>query len=182
MTRNRTGASGEQRDHRRVMYPSAMRDHGFGDTPNMTPMVDIMMCILIFFMASTAFLGPEWFMESAIPRQGAASAASAADPFALPPVRLTITLARAQTGEEEASEITVFSGLDDTFTPLDGFAERLGSVVKDAGSAGIDIVLEPDARVPYEDVVRAQDIAMQAGVNTVGIETRQLGQRQSEGG
>lgn len=172
MTRDAESATQVRRQRDAVMYRSAMREHGFADMPNMTPMVDIMMCILIFFMASTAFLGPEWFMESAIPRQGSASSSASADPFALPPVRLTITLARA---EANGTESTVFSGLDGDFAPLGSFEVRLAQVVTDAGIAGIDIVLMPDARVPYEDVVRAQDIAMRAGVTTVGIETKQMG-------
>jgi len=39
----------------------------------MTPMVDVVMVILIFFMASAAFLGAEWFLKAAIPsKRGAA--------------------------------------------------------------------------------------------------------------
>ena len=39
--------------------------------PNMTPMVDVVMVILIFFMASAAFVGEEWFLFAAIPVQAA---------------------------------------------------------------------------------------------------------------
>ena len=46
----------------------ALYDSHYG--PNMTPMVDVVMVILIFFMASTAFLGPEWFLKTHLPTVG----------------------------------------------------------------------------------------------------------------
>ena len=35
--------------------------------PSMTPMVDVVLVILIFFMASASFVGPEWFLRAALP-------------------------------------------------------------------------------------------------------------------
>ena len=41
--------------------------------PNMTPMVDVVMVILIFFMTWMSFVGAEWFLRTALPKQGAQS-------------------------------------------------------------------------------------------------------------
>lgn len=41
--------------------------------PNMTPMVDVVMVILVFFMASAAVLGPEWFVRSVLPVRSSAA-------------------------------------------------------------------------------------------------------------
>src|SRR4051812_37590647 len=66
--------------------------------PNMTPMVDVVMVILIFFMASTAFLGPEWFLKTHLP------AASAAPPSDAPePTRLRVTLTLGAEGHTHAA-------------------------------------------------------------------------------
>jgi len=59
--------------------------------PNMTPMVDVVLVILIFFMASTAFIGPEWFLRAALPSDQAADQGGA--DFSLPPARFEIVLA-----------------------------------------------------------------------------------------
>src|SRR5690348_11081756 len=55
--------SHSRRHHRRGALASWELHYG----PNMTPMVDVVMVILIFFMASTSVLGPEWFLKTALP-------------------------------------------------------------------------------------------------------------------
>lgn len=42
------------------------RTNRFG--PNMTPMVDVTLVILIFFMASATIAGHEWFLKADLPR------------------------------------------------------------------------------------------------------------------
>lgn len=37
--------------------------------PNMTPMVDVVLVILIFFMAATTIVGQEWFLRADLPEQ-----------------------------------------------------------------------------------------------------------------
>ena len=37
--------------------------------PNMTPMVDVVLVILIFFMAATTIVGQEWFLSADLPEQ-----------------------------------------------------------------------------------------------------------------
>ncbi|MCP2732564.1 biopolymer transporter ExbD, partial [Limnofasciculus baicalensis] len=46
---------------------NALAQHDLHYGPNMTPMVDVVMVILVFFMASAVFLGPEWYLKTAIP-------------------------------------------------------------------------------------------------------------------
>lgn len=43
-----------------------MRTNRFG--PNMTPMVDVTLVILIFFMASATIAGHEWFLKADLPQ------------------------------------------------------------------------------------------------------------------
>ena len=56
-----------RRAHRTRSRAGALAHWDLHYGPNMTPMVDVVMVILVFFMASTAVLGPEWFLRSALP-------------------------------------------------------------------------------------------------------------------
>jgi biopolymer transport protein ExbD len=131
--------------------------------PNMTPMVDVVLVILIFFMAGTTFLGQEWFLKSEFLKKGGA-AAKAADPLALPPVWLTIALDVDQsTGQTRAS------GLGAGATDLAGFAKRLADFAAGTETKQIVVVLSPSADVPYKDVVKAHEACAAAGIERVGI-------------
>lgn len=131
--------------------------------PNMTPMVDVVMVILIFFMATATFAGSEWFLRTALPKPGTERPPpeAAGDPLKLPPARFELSLTRA--GDRTAATIPGIAG--DTLADL---SQRLTSL---AGGAGDDIILviraAPD--VPYADVVRAHDAAAAAGIARVGL-------------
>lgn len=127
------------------------------------------MCILIFFMASTAFLGPEWFVTASLPREGASPPSAAASAFELPAPRFTLTLRSEPSPVETTRTTTLVDGLGRTGVTLDELSALLAERSRDAGHAGIELVLQPQPSVPYEDVVRARDLAEQAGITKVGI-------------
>lgn len=133
--------------------------------PNMTPMVDIVMVILIFFMARSALIGPEWFLRAALPRQTGAgtsgAAAAAPDPFELPPARFEIDL------RVDASGRTLVTGLGLAGAAPDDLAGPLGEL---AGVRDEAVVLiRPAAAVPYRDVVLVRDLCERAGIGSVGL-------------
>lgn len=130
--------------------------------PNMTPMVDVVMVILIFYMAATALIGPEWFLRTALPSVGSGAAAVPEDPFALPPARFDVRLSRDAEGR------TVADGLGATM-PLDELDAQLATLGRDAGSGGVLILVAPDDDVPYRDVVRVHDACTRAGITRVGL-------------
>lgn len=127
--------------------------------PNMTPMVDVVMVILIFFMASASVLGPEWFLKSALPR---AQAGPAVDP-AKPPVRLRIELRRAETGATLAS----IDGAEPI--ALSDVTGALAQRAAAADGAELVILVAPQDRVPYEEVVRLHELCFRAGIRKVGL-------------
>lgn len=133
--------------------------------PNMTPMVDVVMVILIFFMASATFAGAEWFLKAGIPKEGGAESskeAEGSDPLALPPARFEVmlvveggrTLARGQ-GVGEAD--------------MGSLPARLMELAKGVTTEEIVLIIRPEAGVPYADVIRAHDAAAQAGIKKVGV-------------
>jgi biopolymer transport protein ExbD len=138
-------------------------DMHFG--PSMTPMVDVVMVILIFFMTWMSFVGAEWFLRTALPKQGAQSdtGAAAADPFKLPPARFEFTLSRGPDGQ------TVVSGEGFPSEPLDTLPARLANLAKGGTADDIVLVIRSESAVPYGDVIKAHDAAAAAGIVKVGL-------------
>lgn len=143
---------------------SALHLHEMHFGPNMTPMVDVVMVILIFFMASASFAGGEWFLRTAIPREAKAATPpeSEGDPFALPPARFEITLSRD-------GGRTIASG--EGIRPVDiaDLPAQLAALARGAPAADIVLVIRSEGDVPYGDVIRAHDAAAAAGIPKVGL-------------
>lgn len=139
---------------------SALRqwEQRFG--PNMTPMVDIVMVILIFFMAGTALVGPEWVLRAAIPTEGRGGAA--ADPFELPPARFEV-------GLSVSGGATVVNGLGLAGAPLDQAEAAIAALGADSAGANLIVTLRPAPDVPYRDVVRLHDACERAGITRVAL-------------
>lgn len=130
----------------------------------MIPMVDVVMVILIFFMASTSFVGTEWFLRAAIPRQAEAAEQpeEGGDPFRLPPARFEVLL-RVQEGQ------THFTGRALGAGPLQGLSVQLQELARDASGEELILIIRAEANVPYADVIRAHEAAAAAGIERIGI-------------
>lgn len=143
----------------------ALHAHSLHFGPNMTPMVDVVMVILIFFMASAAFLGSEWFLKAAIPFDAGrgTSTKKPNDPTALPPIRLDLVM----DVDEAGRTVVTFPPL--IRAPLDDFFKRIAEFRNDKTAGDIEVVIRPTARVPYADVVRAHAACDAAGIYKLGI-------------
>lgn len=139
---------------------SALRQWELRFGPNMTPMVDIVMVILIFFMAGTAFVGPEWFLRAALP--ASRTGPGPGDPFALPPARFEVALL-AESGR------TLATGLGLVGAPLADLERAIEDLGREAQGAGVIILLRPAPAVPYRDVIRVHDACERAGLTKVGL-------------
>ncbi|MCC6969590.1 MAG: biopolymer transporter ExbD [Phycisphaerales bacterium] len=151
---------------------SLAQARGLHHAPNMTPMVDVVMVILVFFMASSAVLGPEWFIKSALPVRSA-SAGTATDTL-----RLEFTLRSVPSDSDGASTAgaaarastrTVVTGESLTDAPLSALALRLEQLAKDNAGREIAVLLKPDANVPMQDLVFAHDACNRLGIAKVGM-------------
>ncbi|TVQ62948.1 MAG: biopolymer transporter ExbD [Phycisphaerales bacterium] len=125
--------------------------------PNMTPMVDVTLVILIFFMASTAFIGPEWVLELA-PRDRPTPAKAQAAPRgpALPGATFEIRLATDAGGAPSLQGLGI-----ETDDPR--AMARAASEVASA-TDGAEFVLTPEPATPYQLVLRAHEAFHALGV------------------
>lgn len=127
--------------------------------PNMTPMVDVVMVILIFFMASAAMLGPEWFLNSRVAKPDGAAIASETK-------RTRYEVVLAMSGSSVAATV------NGQTVDVDTLIDRIGASVKSDGADAVVVVVIPDADVPYDAVVRIHEACAELGVTAVGIGTR----------
>ena len=132
--------------------------------PSMTPMCDVVLVILVYFMASTSLAGAEWFLKAGIPREGKVESKQpeGTDPLALPPARFEISLVVVEGKTMARGQGVGECGVDELQAKF---------VELSRGLSGEDlvVVIRPEAGVPYPDVIRAQDAATKAGIQKVGL-------------
>lgn len=140
--------------------------------PNMTPMVDVVMVILIFFMASAAILGPEWFLKTNLPR----SVASApADESLLVRVRVELVmdngLARAKIDGGEPVEVSrVADALSRAMERSSLALTQAGKDASDASiAANVAVLVKAQDEVSYEELVRVHEMARAMRIEKIGI-------------
>jgi biopolymer transport protein ExbD len=135
----------------------------------MTPMVDVVMVILVFFMAAASFVGPEWFLRATLPAEGAAGG-GANESFALPAVEVTIGLRRVEVG---GAMQTVADWPGSRGLSLERVAVEIGLAAPGLLTGGREsapsVVLVPEDAVPYADVVRVHAACVAAGLEKVMI-------------
>ncbi len=129
--------------------------------PNMTPMVDVVLVILIFFMASTVIMGPELLLQAGLGRT--ANREGKADPrFAITAPTFTVRL------HTDAGRVVV-SGLGLDAAALDRLGPAARALAGEVNPAAVSVSLVPEDSVPYEAVVRVQDTLTAAGFEKIKL-------------
>ncbi len=169
MTRAAAQPSSTRRERRRrrsgrFERRDALHGYSLHFGPNMTPMVDVVMVILIFFMASAAFFGSEWFLRAAIPPEQAGRGAAAAkrDPTYIPPTRLTVSLDVSE-GRVVGSFIDVNKG------SIDDVVKRIAAIPPGPELDNVEVLVRSTGSVPYRDVIRVHEALERAGIKKVGL-------------
>lgn len=170
----KSGAHNWQRRDARADYE---RNHA---GPNMTPMVDVVMVILIFFMASTVIMGPELLLAAGLASPALADTES--DPrFAIEQPEFVITLALTDSG----TRVTGLGLVEGSIPEFIGAVRALAADLRGGGIDGpadpdnagegdgaigrVRMIIDPADRVPYEAVIRVQDILGAAGFRSIGL-------------
>jgi biopolymer transport protein ExbD len=132
--------------------------------PNMTAMVDIVMCILIFFMLGTSLATPELFLKSsaaAVDTEGLNSVPGAQK---LPAVRLFIRLTRATVGGKEVTAVSVFNEdplpMRDIKAPNEYLSDPIYQRLvarRPSISDEAEVLIAPEQDIRWQDIVTLQD-------------------------
>ncbi len=143
---------------------NALAVHEEQSTPNMTPMVDVVMVILVFFMASASVLGPEWLLKTALPP-------SKPRVVTVPSEMTRVELLLTSKDGKEALVTTRSQSKIPTLVeaPLDQLASWLTAVTGGQSAKDLAIVVRPRENVPYEAVVRVHSECAKIGVEKIGI-------------
>jgi biopolymer transport protein ExbD len=139
---------------------SALALHELHHGPNMTPMVDVTMVILIFFMASASVLGPEWLLRSAVPSMKPAVAATTTQQIR----RVDLSLRRVKNETRAFNKEIGESSLAVVESTITHWCKD-----KSVGPDALAVVIKPEANVPYEDVVRLHELCVRLGIIKVGL-------------
>ncbi len=143
--------------------------------PNMTPMVDIVLCILIFFMLGASIAVPELVLtgKTAVDKAGLGSNTTDAK---MPAVRMNIVLHR----QNDRTFVTAF---DDTPLPMDGadspdqsHNQVIASTLmakKSRLSDDVQVIIVPDKLVPYQDVITIYNDCVRAKYQQVAFAAAQ---------
>jgi biopolymer transport protein ExbD len=132
--------------------------------PNMTPMVDIVMCILIFFMLGTSLATSDLFLKShaaAVDKEGLSDQPGAQK---LPAVRMNIKLARAALAGRVVTTVTAFNESPLPMNDIQDPDQRLNQAIFDRLAArrktisdDVQVLIVPDRDVPAQDVITIYD-------------------------
>ena len=122
--------------------------------PNMTPMVDVVLVILIFFMAATTIAGQEWFLKVDLPETHEQDSASLQ--FDLPTPMLDVTLFM------QGNAIMV-RGLGDAPRSLDALIEQIEGMDPSA-SDGLILRIGASDEVPYGSIIALHDAGSAQGM------------------
>ncbi len=122
------------------------RSSRFG--PNMTPMVDVTLVILIFFMASASIAGHEWFLNAHLPKTDIDQTPSG---FSLPAPMLHADLYL------DGGRVLV-RGIGNEPRALEAIIEQIRAMPSEQASGLVLSILASD-EVSYESVVALHDAA-----------------------
>lgn len=141
---------------------NAMAVHDLHYGPNMTPMVDVVMVILVFFMASASVLGPEWLLKTALPPAKPSPIAPSPD-ITRVELQLSMSAGVVAVRVREAGATAIESG------GIDDAIRFLNDVVQRRNPKQLAVVVRPRSEVPYETVVQLHELCARLGIEKIGI-------------
>ena len=136
--------------------------------PNMTPMVDIVMVILIFLMLAGSFVGAEHYLVSNLPFSQSGAGDTKVPPGFIPDEPIEIRVDSAGPGLFLATAGKIKTGDAATLT------ERLRRMRLDLNGAGksndqIQVKISPAKNVKYDQLVKVYEAALSAGYKKVAF-------------
>ena len=138
--------------------------------PNMTPLVDVVMVILIFLMMAGSFTQGGWFLQSTVPIKAKGGAQAEVKPGTIPDEPLEVRIDNAADGFRViAGDIRATGDREQLRAAM---AQKLAAF-EAAGTSKdkVQVVLMPGRNVRYENVIAVYEAAQRAGFTKVGFAT-----------
>jgi len=130
--------------------------------PAMTPMVDVTLVILIFFMATASVAGREWLFPVSPQAAEERTEQPARDGLGIPAPIIELVLAI------EAGHAVV-SGAGLRSIPVEDAGGALAAVLEGVDTDALSFVLVPSDEVSYDAVVRTRAELSGLGIGEIGL-------------
>ena len=136
--------------------------------PNMTPLVDVVMVILIFLMLAGSFAGAEHYLVSNVPFTDKGAGGEPPPPGFVPdePLEIRVDSPNPDSFIARAGQITVGDA-----DRLQGLLEKMRDQLETAGTKRdkVQVVISPGRNVKYKFLVEVYQAALQAKFEKVGF-------------
>jgi biopolymer transport protein ExbD len=138
----------------------------------MTPMIDVVFLLLVFFLATTSFQMIEKMLPSGVServqRSQAGSQPTTPDPTA-DFGDLVVRVQESDASDAGASEVVIFLN-DDPIADLDGLKSRLQAII--AIRKDVPVIVDPADTVRIGKAIAVYDVARSSGALRVFFTTR----------
>jgi biopolymer transport protein ExbD len=141
--------------------------------PNMTPMVDVVLVILIFLMMTGSFGAAEHYLVSDVPLE-VKGAGAVTPPNGPVPTQFTIRV--SQEGKYYVAKAGNFASVKskDPIEAYKALRDDLSQQLKNFVAAGIAVddirvIIDPSATVSLENLITIMDAAQDAGFKKIGF-------------
>ena len=150
---------------------SAKKVH-YDSGPNMTPLVDVVMVILIFMMLVSQFVGAEHFLTSNLPISQSGSGGAEVPPGFIPDEPLDIRVDPRATSDgfvASAGQIRVDNNQDVLTQQLIRMRKQLNAAGKPTNQ--IQVKINPGRNVKYKHLIAVYEAALRADFEKVAFAT-----------
>lgn len=137
--------------------------------PNLTPLVDVVMVILIFLMLAGSFGGMEHYLVSNLPLKQSGPGSTAPPAGWVPDTPLEIRVDPAGEGFRAVAGRIQTSNIDALRQQLETMREQF----RQAGTEpdNVQVVISPSKIVRYENLIHIYEAALDAGFTKVAFAT-----------
>jgi len=138
--------------------------------PNMTPLVDVVMVILIFLMMAGSFSQGGWFLQSTVPIKSKGGAQADVPKGFVPDEPLEVRI------DNSADGFRVLAGDIRSTGDREQLRASLEQKLKQYEGAGtardkVQVLLMPGRNLKYENIVSVYEAGLRAGFTKVGFAT-----------
>jgi len=154
----------------------------YNSGPNMTPLVDVVMVILIFLMLVGSFGSAEHYLVSKAAFQGGGAGRAPVPPNYVPPVNLVIRVdldpdsvaAAAALPPEQAPKVLRYQATltNKVYTSYSRLRQRLVELAADphfADKKNVQVVIDPGYRVLHHQLIDVYQAALSAGFEKIAF-------------